>query len=73
MRMLQEAHQSESSGKLLLEILIIIENAYLAINGVCVHRSEPKRLATTLETENEESCTTYNMLKVFANNIEKRF
>ncbi|KAL9169075.1 hypothetical protein ABFS82_04G055900 [Erythranthe guttata] len=26
--------------------------------------SDPKRLATTLETENEESCTTYNMLKV---------
>ncbi|KAL3750299.1 hypothetical protein ACJRO7_011315 [Eucalyptus globulus] len=24
----------------------------------------PKRLATTLEVENEESCTTYNMLKV---------
>ncbi|XP_010091978.2 uncharacterized protein LOC21391350 [Morus notabilis] len=26
--------------------------------------SEPKRLATRLGTENEESCTTYNMLKV---------
>ncbi|CAL1391150.1 unnamed protein product [Linum trigynum] len=26
--------------------------------------SEPKRLAGTLQTENEESCTTYNMLKV---------
>ncbi|KAI4373676.1 hypothetical protein MLD38_011777 [Melastoma candidum] len=26
--------------------------------------SDPKRLATTLESENEESCTTYNMLKV---------
>ncbi|CAK9136982.1 unnamed protein product [Ilex paraguariensis] len=26
--------------------------------------SDPKRLATTLQTENEESCTTYNMLKV---------
>eukprot|EP01018_Ginkgo_biloba_P022347 Gb_24309 [translate_table: standard] len=25
---------------------------------------DPKRLASTLETENEESCTTYNMLKV---------
>lgn len=25
---------------------------------------DPKRLATTLQTENEESCTTYNMLKV---------
>nr|GEZ77239.1 glycosyl hydrolase [Tanacetum cinerariifolium] len=29
--------------------------------------SEPKRLATTLQTENEESCTTYNMLKVSRN------
>ncbi|KAH7560548.1 hypothetical protein ACOSP7_017256 [Xanthoceras sorbifolium] len=29
--------------------------------------SEPKRLASTLETENEESCTTYNMLKVSRN------
>ncbi|RRT51194.1 hypothetical protein B296_00015308 [Ensete ventricosum] len=27
-------------------------------------RSDPKRLADTLGTENEESCTTYNMLKV---------
>ncbi|KAL2238630.1 UNVERIFIED_CONTAM: hypothetical protein Sindi_1054700 [Sesamum indicum] len=26
--------------------------------------SDPKRLADTLQTENEESCTTYNMLKV---------
>lgn len=26
--------------------------------------SDPKRLASTLRTENEESCTTYNMLKV---------
>lgn len=26
--------------------------------------SQPKRLASTLEMENEESCTTYNMLKV---------
>ncbi|XP_030458448.1 uncharacterized protein LOC115679049 isoform X2 [Syzygium oleosum] len=29
--------------------------------------TDPKRLATTLETENEESCTTYNMLKVSRN------
>lgn len=29
-----------------------------------VRRSDPKRLATTLQSENEESCTTYNMLKV---------
>jgi hypothetical protein len=27
-------------------------------------RSDPKRLAETLTTETEESCTTYNMLKV---------
>ncbi|XP_051118639.1 uncharacterized protein LOC127242930 [Andrographis paniculata] len=26
--------------------------------------TDPKRLASTLETENQESCTTYNMLKV---------
>ncbi|PSR90215.1 E3 ubiquitin-protein like, partial [Actinidia chinensis var. chinensis] len=26
--------------------------------------SDPKRLASTLQNENEESCTTYNMLKV---------
>ncbi|KAL3609149.1 hypothetical protein D5086_000169 [Populus alba] len=26
--------------------------------------SDPKRLASTLQTENEESCTTYNMLKI---------
>ncbi|KAL4198261.1 hypothetical protein AMTRI_Chr03g139310 [Amborella trichopoda] len=37
-----------------------------ATGGTSVHEfwSDPKRLATTLETENEESCTTYNMLKV---------
>ncbi|KAI7736754.1 hypothetical protein M8C21_012629, partial [Ambrosia artemisiifolia] len=29
--------------------------------------SEPKRLASTLHTETEESCTTYNMLKVSRN------
>ncbi|KAG8058391.1 hypothetical protein GUJ93_ZPchr0002g26199 [Zizania palustris] len=29
--------------------------------------SNPKRLADTLSTENEESCTTYNMLKVSRN------
>ncbi|PHT68392.1 hypothetical protein T459_27879 [Capsicum annuum] len=28
------------------------------------HWSDPKRLASTLSTENEESCTTYNMMKV---------
>uniref|UniRef100_A0A1D1YTC4 UPF0753 protein sce8745 n=1 Tax=Anthurium amnicola TaxID=1678845 RepID=A0A1D1YTC4_9ARAE len=31
------------------------------------HWSDPKRLADTLQTENEESCTTYNMLKVSRN------
>ncbi|MQL90381.1 hypothetical protein Taro_022963 [Colocasia esculenta] len=29
--------------------------------------SDPKRLADTLKTENQESCTTYNMLKVSRN------
>ncbi|KAM7528911.1 hypothetical protein LguiB_032321 [Lonicera macranthoides] len=29
--------------------------------------SDPKRLGSTLQTENEESCTTYNMLKVSRN------
>ncbi|MCL7050939.1 hypothetical protein MKW94_021471 [Papaver nudicaule] len=29
--------------------------------------SDPKRLASTLKRENEESCTTYNMLKVSRN------
>ncbi|KAF8034680.1 hypothetical protein BT93_C0867 [Corymbia citriodora subsp. variegata] len=29
--------------------------------------TDPKRLATTLQTENQESCTTYNMLKVSRN------
>ncbi|XP_071915936.1 uncharacterized protein [Coffea arabica] len=29
--------------------------------------SDPRRLASTLQTENEESCTTYNMLKVSRN------
>ena len=33
------------------------------------YRSDPKRLADTLQNENEESCTTYNMLKVFTDNI----
>jgi hypothetical protein len=28
---------------------------------------DPKRMATALQTENEESCTTYNMLKVSRN------
>ncbi|KAK9157752.1 hypothetical protein Scep_004326 [Stephania cephalantha] len=37
-----------------------------ASGGTSVHEfwSDPKRLATTLLSENEESCTTYNMLKV---------
>ena len=28
-------------------------------------RADPKRVAATLSTENAESCTTYNMLKVY--------
>ncbi|OIT02806.1 PREDICTED: uncharacterized protein LOC109227436 [Nicotiana attenuata] len=37
-----------------------------ATGGTSVNEfwSDPKRLASTLNTENEESCTTYNMLKV---------
>ncbi|KAK4358963.1 hypothetical protein RND71_021192 [Anisodus tanguticus] len=37
-----------------------------ATGGTSVNEqwSDPKRLASTLSTENEESCTTYNMLKV---------
>ncbi|CAI9106575.1 OLC1v1005763C2 [Oldenlandia corymbosa var. corymbosa] len=31
------------------------------------HWTDPKRLASTLTTENQESCTTYNMLKVIRN------
>ncbi|XP_010492033.1 PREDICTED: uncharacterized protein LOC104769505 [Camelina sativa] len=40
-----------------------------ATGGTSVHEfwQDPKRMATTLETENEESCTTYNMLKVSRN------
>ncbi|KAK4854772.1 hypothetical protein QYF36_001051 [Acer negundo] len=40
-----------------------------ATGGTSVHEfwKEPKRLASTLDTENEESCTTYNMLKVSRN------
>ncbi|RWV92342.1 hypothetical protein GW17_00045295 [Ensete ventricosum] len=35
------------------------------MNDVLYRLSDPKRLAETLSTENEESCTTYNMLKVW--------
>nr|GMC80258.1 E3 ubiquitin-protein like [Ipomoea batatas] len=40
-------------------------HAYV-IGGTSVSEfwSDPKRLASTLQTENEESCTTYNMLKI---------
>ncbi|KAH0895748.1 hypothetical protein HID58_045316, partial [Brassica napus] len=41
------------------------------ITGDPLHKEismqDPKRLATSLQTENEESCTTYNMLKVSRN------
>jgi hypothetical protein len=33
-------------------------------SGMDCVRSNPKRLAEALTTETEESCTTYNMLKV---------
>ncbi|KAG5403129.1 hypothetical protein IGI04_009248 [Brassica rapa subsp. trilocularis] len=40
-----------------------------ATGGTSVNEfwQDPKRMATTLQTENEESCTTYNMLKVSRN------
>ncbi|KAL5978151.1 hypothetical protein ACLOJK_029268 [Asimina triloba] len=39
-----------------------------SVSEFCVlDRSNPKRLADTLQMENEESCTTYNMLKVSRN------
>ena len=41
--------------------LVLTLNHYLEMLNI---RQDPKRLATTLQTENEESCTTYNMLKV---------
>ncbi|KAG5561603.1 hypothetical protein RHGRI_004602 [Rhododendron griersonianum] len=34
--------------------------------------SDPKRLASTLATENEESCTTYNMLMVTRELVARR-
>ncbi|GKU94072.1 hypothetical protein SLEP1_g7609 [Rubroshorea leprosula] len=45
----------------------IVNSSYsYATGGTSVGEfwSDPKRLASTLDTENEESCTTYNMLKV---------
>ncbi|KAE9444766.1 hypothetical protein C3L33_23336, partial [Rhododendron williamsianum] len=36
------------------------------------HQSDPKRLASTLATENEESCTTYNMLMVTRELVVRR-
>ncbi|XVE78851.1 hypothetical protein DITRI_Ditri14bG0011300 [Diplodiscus trichospermus] len=45
---------------------IINSSHSYATGGTSVREfwSDPKRLASTLETENQESCTTYNMLKV---------
>lgn len=37
---------------------------FLLLFDTNLSRSDPKRLASTLSKENEESCTTYNMLKV---------
>ncbi|KAL3750301.1 hypothetical protein ACJRO7_011317 [Eucalyptus globulus] len=48
----------------------IVNSSYIyATGGTTVGEfwEDPKRLATTLETENEESCATYNMLKVSRN------
>ncbi|KAF9598381.1 hypothetical protein IFM89_027337 [Coptis chinensis] len=46
-----------------------------ATGGTSVNEfwSEPKRLATTLQTENEESCSTHNMLKVCSFDILTSF
>ncbi|KAH7543577.1 hypothetical protein FEM48_Zijuj02G0198600 [Ziziphus jujuba var. spinosa] len=54
-------------GRYFMEI-VNSSHAY-ATGGTSVSEfwSDPKRLATTLQTENEESCTTYNMLKVSRN------
>ncbi|XP_076933891.1 uncharacterized protein LOC143599956 [Bidens hawaiensis] len=48
---------------------IVTSTHMYATGGTSVNEywSEPKQLATTLRTENEESCTTYNMLKVSRN------
>nr|GMD20628.1 uncharacterized protein LOC109160191 isoform X1 [Ipomoea batatas] len=48
--------------------IVNTSHAY-ATGGTAVNEfwSDPKRLATTLQSENEESCTTYNMLKVSRN------
>ncbi|KAG6791033.1 hypothetical protein POTOM_000143 [Populus tomentosa] len=45
---------------------IVTSSHSYATGGTSVSEfwSDPKRLASTLQTENEESCTTYNMLKV---------
>nr|GMD17792.1 uncharacterized protein LOC109235257 isoform X2 [Ipomoea batatas] len=50
-------------GKFFMDI-VNSSHAY-ATGGTSVNEfwSDPKRLASTLQTENEESCTTYNMLK----------
>ncbi|KAI3414771.1 uncharacterized protein J3R85_015949 [Psidium guajava] len=48
----------------------IVNSSYsFATGGTSVGEfwTDPKRLATNLQTENEESCTTYNMLKVSRN------
>ncbi|KAJ7965222.1 DUF1680 domain-containing protein [Quillaja saponaria] len=51
-------------GKFFMDI-VNSSHSY-ATGGTSVREfwSDPKRLASTLETESEESCTTYNMLKV---------
>ncbi|KAL3609151.1 hypothetical protein D5086_000171 [Populus alba] len=45
---------------------IVTSSHSYATGGTSVSEfwSDPKRLASTLQTENEESCTTYNMLKI---------
>ncbi|GAB4849773.1 hypothetical protein Ancab_004569 [Ancistrocladus abbreviatus] len=46
---------------------MLIPPSPLGIPCLSLSRAEPKRLGSQLKTEDEESCTTYNMLKVSRN------
>ena len=46
-------------------VMIVVINKRLIHYRILIsNRTNPKRLGDQLQTENEESCTTYNMLKV---------
>ncbi|KAK1402742.1 AbfB domain-containing protein [Heracleum sosnowskyi] len=51
-------------GKFFMDVVNTSHSYATGGTSVSEFWSEPKRLASTLQTENEESCTTYNMLKV---------